>query len=173
LVRSAPDGLAGSKQSAKTNAGGQELDHVRRRDFVVGVTGAAAQSAVRPESAITNTLVPNLNPKAHRISCSDWPDWAESRAQRDNVHHEIVAGAIGQDGVKLEVLLAAHVAGKAPEDVERLMAAIDVGMGMTKWKGPRGCRPSAKLLAERAKKMERSKKKIPRPAPDVLAVVRA
>ena len=61
----------------------------------------------------------------------------------------------------------------APEDVERLMAAIDVGMGMTKWKGPRGCRPSAKLLAERAKKMERSKKKIPRPAPDVLAVVRA
>jgi hypothetical protein len=89
------------------------------------------------------------------------------------VHHEIVAGAIGQDGVKLEVLLAAHVAGKAPEDVERLMAAIDVGMGMTKWKGPRGCRPSAKLLAERAKKMERSKKKIPRPAPDVLAVVRA
>jgi len=45
-------------------------------------------------------------------------------------------------------------------DVERLMAAIDVGM--TRWKYARGGRPGAKLLAERAKKVERSKKKAPR-----------
>jgi len=51
----------------------------------------------------------------------------------------------------------------APEDVERLMAAIDVGM--TRWKWARGRRPSAKLLAERAKKVERSRKKAPRRTP--------
>jgi len=45
-------------------------------------------------------------------------------------------------------------------DVERLMAAIDVGM--TRWKWARGGRPGAKLLAERAKKVERAKKKAPR-----------